>query len=86
MTVALDKSHGCVWSVTDIGSRDEISAALSAALGEVIEGWRVHWVGGWGKNKLFFLGHGGEGEGLDPTLTCGVPNSRTLACVRVMER
>ena len=31
------------------GSGDEISA-----WGEVIDGWKVHWVGGWGKNKLFF--------------------------------
>jgi hypothetical protein len=25
-----------------------------AALGEEIDGWRVHWVGGWGRDRLFF--------------------------------
>jgi hypothetical protein len=25
-----------------------------ATLGELIDGWRVCWLGGWGKNQLFF--------------------------------
>jgi hypothetical protein len=25
-----------------------------AALGEQIDGWKVYWVGGWGRDRLFF--------------------------------
>ena len=25
-----------------------------AALGEQIAGWKVYWVGGWGRDRLFF--------------------------------
>ena len=38
-----------------------------AALGEQIDGWRVCWLGGWGKNRLF-LRDGVEGEELNPNL------------------
>jgi len=26
-----------------------------AAVGEQIDGWRVCWLGGWGKDRLFYL-------------------------------
>ena len=55
LTVALDKRHGCVWSVTDMEVETKyLRLCQPAALGDVIDGWKVHWVGGWGKNKLFF--------------------------------
>ena len=25
-----------------------------AAMGEQIDGWKVYWVGGWGRDRLFF--------------------------------
>ena len=46
---------GCVWSVTDMEVETKyLRLCQPAALGDVIDGWKVHWVGGWGKNKLFF--------------------------------
>jgi hypothetical protein len=44
-----------VWSVTDMEVETKyLRLCQPAALGDVIDGWKVHWVGGWGKNKLFF--------------------------------
>ena len=44
-----------MWSVTDMEVETKyLRLCQPAALGEVIDGWKVHWVGGWGKNKLFF--------------------------------
>jgi hypothetical protein len=44
-----------VWSVTDMEVETKyLRLCQPAALGDYIDGWRVHWVGGWGKNKLFF--------------------------------
>jgi hypothetical protein len=31
-----------------------LSLCHPATLGEVIDRWRVCWLGGWGKNQLFF--------------------------------
>ena len=42
-------------SVTDMEVETRyLRLCQPAAWGEVIDGWKVHWVGGWGKNKLFF--------------------------------
>jgi len=43
-----------------------------ATLGEQIDGWKVCWLGGWGKGRLFYLGDGDQGEDLKkrkPVLT-----------------
>ena len=33
-----------------------------AALGEQIDGWKVYWVGGWGRDRLFFYVMVARGE------------------------
>jgi hypothetical protein len=37
-----------------------------AALGEQIDGWKVYWVGGWGRDGLFFYVMVARAEELNP--------------------
>src|SRR5207237_6749932 len=37
-----------------------------AALGEQIDSWKVYWVGGWGRDRLFFYVMVGRGEEHSP--------------------
>ena len=54
LTVALDKGMD-VCGATDMEVETKyLRLCQPAALGDVIDGWKVHWVGGWGKNRLFF--------------------------------
>ena len=49
------QSHGCVRSVqtTQVETK-YLRLCQPAALGEQIDGWKVYWVGGWGRDRLFF--------------------------------
>ena len=50
-----------------------------AALGEHIDGWKVYWVGGWGRDRLFFYVMVARGEEQYPkTPFYGVVNHVTL--------
>ena len=44
-----------------------------AALGEQIDRWRVCWLGGWGKKRLFYYVMVSRGEELDPHLLLTEP-------------
>ena len=51
----LGQSHGCVWSVQTMQVETKfLRLCQPAALGEQIDGWKVYWVGGWGKDRLFY--------------------------------
>ena len=47
--------HGCVWSEQTMQVETKfLQLSQPAALGEEIDGWRVCWLGGWGRHGLFF--------------------------------
>ena len=49
-----------------------------AAVGDDIDGWRVCWLGGWGRDQLFYLVMVAR-DGLDPagvTFRCGADAER----------
>src|SRR5713226_4757620 len=49
------QSHGCVWSVQTMQVETKfLRLCQPIALGEEIDGWQVCWLGGWGKNRLFY--------------------------------
>ena len=49
------QSHGCVRSVQTMQVETKyLRLCQPAALGEQIDGWKVYWVGGWGRDRLFF--------------------------------
>src|SRR6266853_424221 len=49
------QSHGCVGSVQTMQVETKyLRLCQPAALGEQIDGWKVYWVGGWGRDRLFF--------------------------------
>jgi len=61
------QSHGCVSSVQNMQVETKfLHLCQPVALGE--DGWRVHWVGRWGRDRLFFYMMVGKGEELDPNL------------------
>ncbi len=46
------QSHGCVWSVQTMQMETKfLRLCQPAALGEQIDGWKVYWVGGWGRDR-----------------------------------
>jgi hypothetical protein len=49
------QSNGCVGSVQTMQVETKfLRLCQPAALGEQIDGWKVYWVGGWGRDRLFF--------------------------------
>jgi hypothetical protein len=59
----LGQSHGCVWSVQTMQVETKfLRLCQPAALGEQIDGWKVYWVGGWGRDRLFFYVMVARGE------------------------
>ena len=49
------QSHGCVWSIQTMQVETKfLRLCQPIALGEEIDGWQVCWLGGWGKNRLFY--------------------------------
>ena len=46
---------GCVWSGQTMAVETKFLRLYQpATLGEQIDGWRVCWLGGWGKGRLFY--------------------------------
>ena len=49
------QSHGCVWSVQTMQVETKfLRLCQPIELGKEIDGWQVCWLGGWGKNRLFY--------------------------------
>ena len=47
--------HGCQWSGQTMQVETKfLRLCQPAAVGEEIDGWRVCWLGGWGKSRLFY--------------------------------
>jgi hypothetical protein len=46
---------GCVWSGQTMAVETKfLRLDKPATLGEQIDGWKVCWLGGWGKGRLFY--------------------------------
>ena len=50
-----EQRHGCGWSVQTLQVETKfLRLCQPASLGEQIDGWRVCWLGGWGRDRLFY--------------------------------
>ena len=55
LTVLLHRAMDVCWSVQTMQVETKyLRLCQPAALGEQIDGWKVYWVGGWGRDRLFF--------------------------------
>src|SRR5260370_21882157 len=53
--ICSEQRHGCVWSVQTMQVETKyLRLCQRAELGEQIDGWRVCWLGGWGRDRLFY--------------------------------
>jgi hypothetical protein len=69
------QSHGCVWSVHTMQVETKfLRLCQPAALGEQIDGWKVYWVGGWGRDRLFYYVMVARAEEQSPNLLCRIVN------------
>jgi hypothetical protein len=55
LTVPLDRGMDVCGEQTMRAETKFLRLGQPAALGEQIDGWRVCWLGGWGKNRLFYF-------------------------------
>ena len=61
LTVPLKRSHGCVMDANHMPVQTKfLWLSTPAALDDRIAGWRVCWLGGWDKYRVFFRRDGGE--------------------------